>query len=93
MEPIPCPFVYANGKICTGHITRFEMYHARMRWENNEDDWVFSFQEGTHYHLYCSEKGNHAGFKKGDDYRMKFWYDQLPDEIQSLIERTGLRGE
>ena len=28
---IPCPFVYANGKRCSGHITRVEAYVSKLK--------------------------------------------------------------
>ncbi len=31
-EPVPCPFVYASGKHCKGHITRIEAYKADLCW-------------------------------------------------------------
>jgi hypothetical protein len=37
-----------------------------------------------HYHLYCSAKGNHAGIQP-DDPRMKFYLDQLPEQIRENI--------
>jgi hypothetical protein len=37
---IPCPFVYANGKTCTGHIERVEAYKADITWTpNTEGRW------------------------------------------------------
>ena len=88
--PIPCPFVYANGKRCTGHIVRVEAYKADLSWGLRDDGrWGFSFgPPRSHYHLFCSEKGNHAGMKREDDSGMKFYYDQLPDEVQAIIDAT-----
>src|SRR5262249_28061437 len=33
---------------------------------------------GSHFHLFCSEKGNHAGYPARDSDKMKFYFDQLP---------------
>ena len=87
MEKIACPFVYANGKRCTGHIVRIEGYKADLEWSLGADgQWSFSISRlRSHWHLFCSEKGNHAGTKRADDSRMKFYYDQLPHEIQAII--------
>ena len=34
---IPCPFVYASGKACTGHIVKIETYKANLEWELKDD--------------------------------------------------------
>ena len=86
--PIPCPFVYANGKRCTGHIVRVEAYKADLSWGLGDDGrWSFSSRPPrSHYHLFCSEKGNHAGMNRADDSRLKFYYNELPDEVRAVIE-------
>ena len=33
-----------------------------------------------------SGKGNHAGYKKHDDPRMKLFYNQLPDALRKVID-------
>ena len=87
---IPCPFVYANGRCCAGHVVRIEAYKADLTWEADaEGRWSFGFRPRSHYHLFCSEKGNHAGFRRQDSMDMKFWFDRLPAEIQDIIQRTN----
>ncbi len=56
----PCPFVYAKGKKCTGHIWRIEAFKVDISWSRADDGkWSFAVGEPrSHYHLYCSEKGN-----------------------------------
>ena len=56
---IACPFVYANGRKCSGHITRVEAYKCDVTWTPDADGrWRPSVNEvGSHYHLFCSEKG------------------------------------
>jgi hypothetical protein len=84
--PIPCPFVYADGRCCTGHIVRIETYKADLAWERDDGGtWHFDLRTRTHLHLFCSEKGNHAGFKRQDPRAMKYWFDQLPAEVQDLL--------
>ncbi len=40
----PCPFVYANGKRCSGRITRVEAYKADLAWELNQNGlWEFGW--------------------------------------------------
>lgn len=86
---IPCPFVYANGKGCGGHIVRVEAYKADIEWQIDDSGrWRFGFDPRSHYHLFCSEKGNHAGFKRQDDAQMKFHWRELPSQIRDLLEAT-----
>ena len=86
-QPEPCPFVDAKGKKCKGHIVRIEAFKADLAWHrSDEGKWTFSVGEPrTHYHLYCSEKGNHAGFNKPDSEKMKFYYRDLPPTLQKVI--------
>lgn len=86
---IACPFVYANGRACTGHVVRVEVYKADLAWiAEAEGSWSFDFRPRSHYHVFCSEKGNHAGFRRQDPTSLKFWFDTLPAPIQGLVERT-----
>jgi hypothetical protein len=71
---IACPFVYADGKHCTGTIYRAIAYGRRP--------------DGTvkKWRLHCSEKGDHAG--AAHDFvgkeRMEFYPDRLPVREQEL---------
>ena len=86
---IPCPFVYANGRACPGHVVRIELYKADLTWDADAASrWRFGFRQRSHYHLFCSEKGNHAGVRRRDPTAMKFWLDQLPGPIRRIIEQT-----
>ncbi len=86
---IPCPFVYANGRSCTGRVVRVEAYKADIAWSTDADGcWSFDFQPRSHYHVFCSEKGNHAGFRRQDPTALKFWFDTLPPPIRELLEKT-----
>jgi hypothetical protein len=86
---IACPFVYANGRACTGHVVRVEAYKADLTWSADADDtWSFDFRPRSHYHVFCSEKGNHAGFRHQDPNALKFWFDTLPAPIQRILEQT-----
>ena len=87
-ERIPCPFVYAKGKRCIGQITRVEAYKADVAWHRGEDGtWTFGCGEPrSHYHLFCSEKGNHAGAKGQDDDRMKVYLNQIPDGLVKAMD-------
>jgi hypothetical protein len=76
---IQCPFVYAKGRRCPGHFTHVEAYKCDVSWSPDGDGkWKPSIGEPrSHYHLFCSEKGNHAGALKPDDSRLKFYGDRL----------------
>jgi hypothetical protein len=55
---VACPFVYADGRACTGHVVRVEAYKADITWSaDDEGRWRFGFQPRSHYHVFCSEKG------------------------------------
>ena len=86
---IPCPFVYANGRCCTGHVVRIEAYKADIAWTvDAEGLWSFDCRPRSHYHVFCSEKGNHAGFRRQDPAALKFWFDTLPTPIRQILEQT-----
>jgi hypothetical protein len=89
MTAIPCPFVYANGKRCTGHVVRVEAYKADISWglntETGEWEGPHVGQPRSHYHLFCSEKENHAGYARPDSERMKFYLNQLPEELLKVM--------
>ena len=87
MQQIPCPFVYASGKKCTGHIVRVEAYKADITWEEGaEETWEFwAGEPRSHYHMFCSLKSNHAGYKQEDSSQMKCYYDQLPPELRQAM--------
>ncbi len=73
--PIPCPFVYANGKRCRGHVRRAKafgpkrMFGGRLPRENVRK-----------YRLWCTEKDDHAGVVSSFEgkERMEFYPDELP---------------
>jgi hypothetical protein len=83
----PCPFVYAKGKKCTGHIWRIEAFKVDISWSRADDGkWSFAVGEPRpHYHLYCSEKGNHAGYGRED--AMKRYYQDLPPTLRKVVTR------
>ncbi len=84
-EKVPCPFVYSRGKLCGGFVVRVEAYRADLEWVREDDGgYRFGWSPRTHYHVLCSERGNHAGIR-GDDGRMKFWLDELPESLRSVV--------
>ena len=75
----------ANAK-----AVRIAAFKADLEWTVN-DDGVWSFAVGaprSHYPLYCSEQGNHAGYNRPDDERMTFYFDKLPAALQNVISRS-----
>jgi hypothetical protein len=83
-KEVACPFVYANGRKCSGRIVRVEAYKADVSWAPDEDGkWRPSVSDPrSHYHLFCSEKGNHAGCRGEDHPRMKCYLSQLPKDLE-----------
>ena len=66
-----------------------EAYKADVEWREGENDaWVFEWYPRSHHPLFCSEKGDHTGPRRRDDRRMKFYYDELPQEIRDLLDGT-----
>ena len=82
-KEVACPFVYANGRKCSGHITHVEAYKIDVTWKPGEDGkWRPSVGEPrSHYHLFCSERGNHAGAGRQDHSSMKCYLSQLPEGL------------
>src|ERR1035437_6736073 len=91
----PCPFVYAKGKRCFGHIVRIEAFKADLAWHCADDGkWSFAVGEPrSHYHLYCSEKDNHAGYGRPDAAAMKFYFQDLPPTLQKAVSHLSLASE
>jgi hypothetical protein len=84
-EKIPCPYVYARGRKCTGYVVKVAAFNADIEWRFNDGEWKFSAGcPKSHYHVYCSEKGNHAG-AIGDD-ALKFYFQNLPEQIAAVIK-------
>lgn len=91
MATIPCPFVYSTGRPCSGHVVRVEAYKAELMWSLGEDGtWNFAFAPRSHYHLFCSLKGNHAGSLRPDDRQMKFRDLELPLALEAVLDSTGV---
>ena len=79
---IACPFVYASGKHCTGHIYRAVAYGRRR--DGSVKKW----------RLHCSEKGDHAGVASDlvSKERMEFYPDDLPVDEQALLTAGIVEG-
>jgi hypothetical protein len=47
----------------SGHIVRVEAYKTDLAWvDDGEDAWRLGIgQPRSHFHVFCSEKGNHFG--------------------------------
>ncbi len=86
MASIACPFVYANGRPCTGTVKLARAYGpTRGRHYVGRGD-------VRKYRLWCSEKDDHAGAvnsSAGKD-RMEFYPDQLPAGVEDRIWLSDL---
>jgi hypothetical protein len=71
-----CPFVYANGRRCTGKITRARAYGRHDRGGCVEEHNIRKIR------LWCSLKGDHVGAVSSfvGKERMEFY----PDELDKL---------
>lgn len=85
---LDCPFVYANGKRCKGKIVRVKVWHCTVEWDVVDDEVIID--PGTHVHLYCSEKGDHAGWARKPKWPMRSWAHELPDYIKEELRKRGI---
>jgi hypothetical protein len=85
MTPVPCPYVFPNGERCPGHIVRVEAFNADLSWALGEDGaWTFSHsQPRSQYHLFCSERGNHAGGRRPE--QMNLYLIGMSDDLSALV--------
>jgi hypothetical protein len=76
-----CPFVYANGRHCSGEIYRARAYGRHDRYGIVEEHNIRKIR------LWCSEKDDHSGAVSSYEskQRMEFYPDQL--------QRIGLIAE
>jgi hypothetical protein len=78
MEPkkTACPFVYADGRNCSGHVYRAAAYGPTQQGYVDLGD-VRKFR------LWCSEKDDHAGAVSNTEskLRMEFYPDEIPGGI------------
>jgi hypothetical protein len=72
---LECPFVYANGKKCPGHVVNWRLYGGA------------SFETTRKVRLWCSEKDAHAGSVRSwaGKERMEFYPDKLPKLICEAV--------
>ena len=83
---IPCPFTYANGRCCSGVITRAKGYGPKRGGH-------FPAREDVRkYRLWCSEKDDHAGTVSSFEakQRMEFYPDQLAPDVVDRLWTDGL---
>jgi len=80
---IPCPFVYASGDACPGHVVEIEARTVRLNWYLNDDKsaWDGTIDMTTKIRFRCSDGFDHGGFG-----RMEFWFEQLLPTTQEAIE-------
>ena len=85
-QKISCPFVYAKGHKCTGHVYRATAYGPGQNRPG------FGRADVRKYRLWCSEKGDHAGIdgSLGSKLRMEFYPDQLPAGVEDMLWRSDI---
>lgn len=73
-----CPFVYANGRRCEGHV-----YQARAYGPQRDGHLI----EVRKVRFWCSEKGDHVGTARGfwGKERMEFYPDQIPEDLKGVL--------
>lgn len=80
-----CPFVYANGRQCRGRVTRIEAYRCDVIWDPDTGKITVTDMR-SHLHLLCSLKGDHTGFARMTDNRIKMWPRDLPEDVQQRLQ-------
>lgn len=87
---VRCPFVYADGKHCPGHVVEIKQFDVgggrdkgEIWWRYDGEVWTYGGQSRergpvSHLHVFCSDKGNHAGIRED---ALKFWPQDLPTEL------------
>ena len=72
---LSCPFVYSNGKKCTGHVVSWKIYGGD------------TFATARKVRLWCSEKDDRAGAISSwvGKERMEFYPDRLPKPIFEAV--------
>jgi hypothetical protein len=85
-QTIHCPFVYANGKRCSGVIYRARAY-GPTRGQNYVDR-----ADVRKYRLWRSDKDDHAGAVSGrlTKERMEFYPDKLPPNVEERLWQSDL---
>jgi hypothetical protein len=85
---IPCPFVYAAGRRCSGKIYRASAY-GPARGGHYVDR-----AEVRKYQLWCSDKDDHAGITSDSALkeRMEFYPADLPPGIEDTLWAGSILG-
>jgi hypothetical protein len=78
---IDCPFTYANGEKCQGHIYRARAYGPKR------GEFYVTRENVRKYRLWCSIKEDHAGAAHGFEgkERMEFYPDKLPPGAEDML--------
>ena len=82
---IPCPFVCANGRCCTGVVYKARGYGPKR------GDFFTARENVRKYRLWCSEKEDHAGSARGGwgKERMEFYPGQLAPDVEDALWAKG----
>jgi len=85
-EKLPCPFVYASGRCCTGHV-----YQVRAYGPQRGKHYV-AREDVRKYRFWCSEKNDHAGAVSSFEgkLRMEFYPNDLAAGVEDFIWASDL---
>lgn len=86
-----CPFVYKNGKKCSGRIDKIKLIDTIVEFEVDEDDNLKLIDLDTiaDIRLHCSKRESHAKWGEGNK-ELKVWFSALPDKIQKQTRAANL---
>ena|SRR5690349_13085758 len=75
-SPIPCPFIYVNGRRCCGNVYQMRAYGPQR------GSSYIALEDVRKFRLWCSEKDDHAGAipDSVSKERMEFY----PGELREL---------
>jgi len=85
-----CPFTYSNGRKCKGYVKTIKLIKVNVEIDLSEDGKIIDIsleRSDYHVHLYCSEKGNHAGYGRRDSEQMKCWWSPSLEELWGQINK------
>lgn len=89
LSRIPCPFVYEDGKPCTGEVSDASGYGPFSTDPTTGEH----YQDIRRIRLWCSHKRDHCGARssRSASQRMLFYPDELPSEtLRAVCDQFGL---
>lgn len=89
-EAVECPYTYATGQRCGGHVISVETPDVGAVWRRTVDGWrlKFGLLRAGGYFLVCSHKGNHGGIGRPGVERLQCTFDGLPEPLRAAVAET-----